>query len=361
MSDLNDVDLDVYSWVLQHRTIGVEAVAAGTGRDPDEVRVSVERLLRAQLLHRKPGDDAAAFAVAPDTAAARLAAPLEEEIRERQREISGIREDLGRFVPHYLERRQTGEALEVLENVEDVRGALNRASAQCRREVLTCQPGGGSRVPAAMQEALERDEVMLRRGISMRSLYHHTARFNGPSQAYVAAASALGAEYRTAHELFGRLIAFDRELAFIPVRDGSWGAVVIREPSTVAYLCDIFDQTWDLATPFSNAVGQGLEEVAREIHETIIRLLAAGLKDEAIARRLGMSLRTARRHIADIMEELGAGSRFQAGVAAAVRGLLDDPAGTGPRPGDGSAGADLPEGAAGPPSGEASRGGSAGP
>lgn len=99
--------------------------------------------------------------------------------------------------------------------------------------------------------------------------------------------------------------------------------MVVREPSTVAYLCNIFDQTWDLASPFSAAAGQGLEEVAREIHETIIRLLAAGLKDEAIARRLGMSLRTARRHIADIMQELGAGSRFQAGVAAAARGLLD--------------------------------------
>ncbi|MEV7673172.1 helix-turn-helix transcriptional regulator [Streptomyces sp. NPDC088752] len=326
----DDVDLDVYGWVLQHRTIEADAVAAGTGRTAQEVRLSVERLLGAQLLHRSPEDDSVAFAVAPDTAASRLAAPLEEEIRTRQREISGIREELGRFMPRYLQRRSVGEALEVLENVEDVRGALNRASDRCRLEVLTSQPGGGSRVPEAMQEALRRDEAMLRRGISIRSLYHHTARFNGPSQAYVAAASALGAQYRTAHELFGRLIAFDRELAFIPVPDGSWGAVVIREPATVAYLCDIFEQAWDHATPFSNAVGQGLEEVAREIHETIIRLLAAGLKDEAIARRLGMSLRTARRHIADIMEELGAGSRFQAGVAAATRGLLDDPGGAGP-------------------------------
>lgn len=100
------------------------------------------------------------------------------------------------------------------------------------------------------------------------------------------------------------------------------GAVVIREPSTVAYLCTIFEQTWDRAQPFADAASQGLEEVSREIHETIIQLLAAGLKDEAIARRLGMSLRTARRHIADIMEELDAASRFQAGVAAASRGLL---------------------------------------
>lgn len=342
VSDPNDVDLDVYGWVLEHRTVDVEAVAAGTGRDTNEIRLSVERLRRSQLLHVSPDEPAVAFAVAPDTAASQLVAPLEAQIRERQRAISGIREDIGRFVPHYVQRRSAGDSLEVLGGLEEVRGALNRASLACTTEMLSSQPGGGSRVPEAMQEALLRDEAMLKRGISIRTLYHHTARFNGPSQAYVEAASALGAQYRTAHELFGRLIAFDRELAFIPVSDGSWGAVVIREPSTVAYLCDIFDQTWDLASPFSNAVGQGLEEVAREIHETIIRLLAAGLKDEAIARRLGMSLRTARRHIADIMQELGAGSRFQAGVAAAARGLLDEDADVDAEPGTGAASSDTP-------------------
>ncbi|MFE5090773.1 helix-turn-helix transcriptional regulator [Streptomyces sp. NPDC056638] len=99
-----------------------------------------------------------------------------------------------------------------------------------------------------------------------------------------------------------------------------------RELFAVRYLCEIFEQTWDRATPFADAVSQGLEEVSREIHETIVRLLAAGLKDEAIARRLGMSLRTARRHIADIMEELDATSRFQAGAHAAARGLLGNTA-----------------------------------
>ncbi len=188
--------------------------------------------------------------------------------------------------------------------------------------MLTSQPGGGARVPAAMEEAISRDREMLERGVRIRTLYHHTSRFNGPSQAYVAAASALGAQYRTAHELFGRLIVFDREVAFLPVQDDSWGAVVIREPSTVSYLCEIFEQTWALATPFADAATQGLEQVSQEIHETIVKLLAAGLKDETIARRLGMSLRTARRHIADIMTQLNATSRFQAGFATGVSGLL---------------------------------------
>lgn len=136
--------------------------------------------------------------------------------------------------------------------------------------------------------------------------------------------SALGAEYRTAHELFGRLIVFDRKVAFVPERGGTWGAVVIREPSVVHYLCEVFEQAWTQAAPFSDAAADGLELVAKDIHRTIVRLLAAGLKDESIARRIGMSLRTARKHIADIMETLGAESRFQAGVLAAQQGLLDE-------------------------------------
>ena len=38
--------------------------------------------------------------------------------------------------------------------------------------------------------------------------------------------------------------------------------------------------------------------------------------------KLGLSLRTVRRRVADLMTELGADSRFQAGVEAARRGWL---------------------------------------
>ncbi|MEU9774306.1 helix-turn-helix transcriptional regulator [Streptomyces sp. NPDC047968] len=321
--ELQDSDIAVYAWVLEHGAASVDAVAARTGADAGEGAAAVGRLLRLRLLQQHPGEPATVFAVAPETAAAQLAAPIEAEILQQRQKLSGIRRELLRAAPTYDSRRSAAGAVEVLENLHLVREALALASERCCEEIIASQPGGGARVPEAMEEALVRDRAVLERGVRLRTLYHHTARFNGPSQAYVAAASALGGEYRTAHELFGRLIVFDRETAFIPVQDDSWGAVLIREPSTVAYLCEIFEQTWDRATPFTAAVGQQLETVSREIHETIVRLLAAGLKDEAIARRLGMSLRTARRHIADIMGNLGAESRFQAGVRAAVQGLLD--------------------------------------
>ncbi|MCX4409536.1 helix-turn-helix transcriptional regulator [Streptomyces sp. NBC_01764] len=320
---LHDVDLGVYAWFLEHRTVDFAAVAAAAGVDEEEARRSIGRLLAAHLLAPGTGGPDTYFALSPETASAQLAAPVEARIRSEQQRLAEVRAELDRFLPAYFQRGGQSATLQVLENVQEVRDLLNRASRHCRSEVMSAQPGGGARNPEAMEEALERDRSMLNRGIRLRTLYHHTARFNGPSQAYVSAASALGAQYRTVYDLFGRLIVFDHELAFIQAQNNEFGAVVIREASTVAYLCEIFERTWDLAKPFADAVDDGLEEVSREIHQTIIQLLAAGLKDETIARRLGMSLRTARRHIANIMQEFDAGSRFQAGVIAAERGLLD--------------------------------------
>ncbi|MEV6046162.1 sigma factor-like helix-turn-helix DNA-binding protein [Streptomyces xanthochromogenes] len=54
----------------------------------------------------------------------------------------------------------------------------------------------------------------------------------------------------------------------------------------------------------------------------MLTLLVSGLKDEAIARQLGWSVRMMRRRISRLHEELGAANRFQAGVIAARRGWI---------------------------------------
>lgn len=57
----------------------------------------------------------------------------------------------------------------------------------------------------------------------------------------------------------------------------------------------------------------------------IVRLLSEGHTDDVIARHLGLSKRTYRRRFDKLMGELGATSRFQAGVLAARRGWISDP------------------------------------
>ncbi|MGF1428602.1 LuxR C-terminal-related transcriptional regulator [Kitasatospora sp. LaBMicrA B282] len=333
-----EADLRVYAWFAARRPADpYDAVAAArdTALDPSALAASVERLRQAGLLAPSPAPAATALpdgllhpnaplhAVSPQAALSRRTAPLEAEIRERRQRVDHLHQAFDRFAPLYQPPTPTSSDFEVITSLPEVRALLNHLADRCTSDMVTCQPGGGARVPEAMAEALGRDRDLLERGVRIRTLYHHTARFNGPSQAYVAAASQLGAEYRTAHELPQRLIIMDRTTALIPTEGDADGAVVIREPSTVAYLHTVFELAWSNASPYQDATGRAMEAVARELHRTILRLLADGLKDEAIARRLGMSLRTARRHIADILEQLGVDSRFQAGVAATRAGLLD--------------------------------------
>ncbi|MER6441346.1 helix-turn-helix transcriptional regulator [Streptomyces sp. NPDC001185] len=319
---LNEREATLYRWVARNERLERDRAARELGLDREEIDAALASLTGMGLLKADSEDPARLRPVDPDLVGAVVTGRLESVIRTQQAELHHIRERFSDLRGHYMDSLSHASAdVEVVPRLEEVRAALNRASTECTEEMLTSQPGG-QRDPAVLQEALGRDTDMLARGVRMRTLYHHTARFNGPSQAYVATVSALGAEYRTVHQLFGRLIVFDRKIAFVPDQGDSWGAVVVREPSLVQYLCEVFEQTWSVAEPFSDAAVDGLELVAKDIDRTIVRLLAAGFKDETIARRTGMSLRTARKHIADIMETLGAESRFQAGALAARSGLI---------------------------------------
>jgi DNA-binding NarL/FixJ family response regulator len=54
----------------------------------------------------------------------------------------------------------------------------------------------------------------------------------------------------------------------------------------------------------------------------VLELVAAGVKDERIARTLGVATRTVRRDIADLRERLGVTSRAEIVAAAVRRGWL---------------------------------------
>jgi DNA-binding CsgD family transcriptional regulator len=96
-------------------------------------------------------------------------------------------------------------------------------------------------------------------------------------------------------------------------------AAVLVHPSVLFdSLLELYEQLWRRATPLlGNAAAA---DVSRD--NALLNLLAAGLKDEAIAQTLGLSVRTVRRDIRELCEQFGVRSRFQAGVVAKERGLI---------------------------------------
>ncbi|MFF7992037.1 LuxR C-terminal-related transcriptional regulator [Kitasatospora xanthocidica] len=295
--------------------LGDTAQAASQLAMPDhEVTRHVEDLVGLHLLRPLPGsEDGVLVPVSPEAAAAGLVTPHETRLRHQLAEAERLRGQLTSLAPLYAQDRLQQEAvtqLAVEELLDTVMALIEHWSTHCQHEVLTCQPGGG-RAQELMDKAVSRDLTILGRGVRQRTLYQHTARASAPTQEYVRRITEAGGEVRTLPQLFGKMVAFDRTIVFIPCADIPTGAVVVREPSTVAFLCQAFDNAWSLASPYA-PIHRGTA-MPDEIKDAIVKLLADGMKDEVIARRLGMSLRTCRKHIAEIMDRVGAASRFQLG------------------------------------------------
>ncbi|MCX4743968.1 helix-turn-helix transcriptional regulator [Kitasatospora sp. NBC_01287] len=124
------------------------------------------------------------------------------------------------------------------------------------------------------------------------------------------------------------ILIIDDAVALIP-SPGAVEVTVVTQPVVVRQLAQFFRAAWtrtaqsqESVAPPDGAADGAADGTEIELKHRIVQLLAEGAKDEAVARRLGISLRTCRRHIAEILDQLGASSRFQAGVRAAVLGTV---------------------------------------
>ena len=115
----------------------------------------------------------------------------------------------------------------------------------------------------------------------------------------------------------GQLIVDDLRAYLLSDTDGAAPQLhEVADPLVVAALGASFDRAWHGGLALGEARAL-LAVLDSDVRRSIVGLLADGAKDEAISRSLGLSLRTCRRHIAEIMSAITANSRFQAGVALA--------------------------------------------
>jgi len=98
-------------------------------------------------------------------------------------------------------------------------------------------------------------------------------------------------------------------------------ASVTDASDVIAAMGALFDDVWRKSVSLTGQINLG-DPVRSDFARSVLSTLHAGLTDEAAARNLGISIRTYRRYVAEIMESLGARSRFQAGVNAIARGLM---------------------------------------
>jgi hypothetical protein len=128
-----------------------------------------------------------------------------------------------------------------------------------------------------------------------------------------------GEEVRVIDDLPTRLFVISGSHAIMPEPLGfaDEPRLLVRQGALVAALTLLFELFWERSLAVTELAGNRLDHRA-----LLLRQLASGAKDEQIARTLGLSLRTVRRRVSDLLIELGVDTRFQAGAEAVRRGWL---------------------------------------
>ncbi|MEV5716996.1 LuxR C-terminal-related transcriptional regulator [Amycolatopsis mediterranei] len=304
---------------------GVTEVAEHLGWSADQVRAGLDELARLSLVRpssERPGEFRP---VPPEVGLVSLLARQEAELRRRQDELTQGRLAVAQLIDEYtgVYRQQLAD-VEQVDGIDAVRSRIEALSAECRAEIMTFAPGGAQNA-ANLRASRPLDSAVLHRGVRMRTLYQDSMTSDSPSLGYASWLVEQGAEVRTVPVLPSRMIIYDRTKAVLPLDpgDSSAGAVVVCGTGVVITLCELFERVW--VTGRSTVDGHDLDPASplTAQEQAVLRLLAQGHTDDAVARKLAVSVRTGRRITANLISRLGAKSRFQAGALAVQMGWLD--------------------------------------
>ena len=316
----------VYRCMLANPEAGIASLAGLTGLPEQKIRDSLDLLSELALIHPKNTESETPRAVSPDLGLEILLARQQAELAVHQSRVEASRAAAAELMAHYADMRLQAAAINgnILSGVEAVREQLASMTREVRDEVLCFAPSG-AHSEASLRAAQPLDEQLLGRGVKMRTVYLDSVRNSPHTQAYAEWLAQRGGEVRTVPSLPVRMIITDRECAVISANAESSGdgAVVVTGEGTLAALCALFESFWVTATPLGCAPKPDMRGLTPQESQAL-EFLYQGHTDETIAKRLGVSPRTARRIANTLMTRLGARSRFQAGAKAVQIGWLPE-------------------------------------
>ncbi len=311
----------LYRRVLRSATMGVAAHASELGWTVSETMVALQSLISTRLV-RLTGDGQV-LVEDPRLALERLIDGEEAKLESRRRTLAEARGAINQFSAE----RRLGQA-DVVNGVrrtawEVVSAAVAPGLVQhltrsthgaIRSSVLTVGTG-----PGVDPEARRATETAIAGGREYRALYPFAVLDDPEAYESMQSWAAQGQQQRMVDSPPSEFAVFGQDAVMAA---GEWGAaegdyVVIRDLMLVEAFTAVFDLAWAAALPAPDAL------TTSESDRRLLALLSRGYKDEAIARYLGWGVRTVRRRVAGLMDALGADTRFQLGVAAHQRGLLE--------------------------------------
>lgn len=298
----------VYRALLAAPRATLSEVAAASELTRARAKRALGALEAEGLVGSMPGREPRFFPAPPDIA-------MEGLIHRRREQLELARTEAARLAQEF---RATRSRVDPIDLVEVVTGedALRQRFVQLQRSaevevVLIDRP------PYAYPPGINPHELeALARGVRYRVIYDAEA-LEIPGQfEFLERHRDAGEEVRVLTDAPIKLAIADHRFGLVPVHNPApvlQGAVLVHESSLLDALMSLFEMCWERASPLTGAVSAPGEEGD---DQRLLSLLTAGLKDEAIARQMGIGVRTVRRRIAEVMHRSGARTRFQAGALA---------------------------------------------
>jgi predicted transcriptional regulator/DNA-binding CsgD family transcriptional regulator len=311
----------LYAELVESDQLSVKELAERCGVTGRHATAELSAMESLGLVFRVTGRPVRYRAAAPDVGVSAL-------IAQREKELQDARATMRRLTEVFQEAASSRRPDA---HVEVVHGSPNIARLAVRvHEQTQHQLRGFDRPPYSSEPGagypLERSRLAA--GVTYRVIYDAGA-LAVPGRMYddILPSTAMGEQARTVRELPIKMIISDDQLALIPAAVTSRSldtTFVIRKSPVLDALIALFEAEWAKATPVPGTEpapepGSGAPDAETA---ALLSMLAAGLTDASIARSLSWSMRTTQRRMRQLMKDLGATSRFQAGVAARERGWL---------------------------------------
>ncbi|MFD8886437.1 hypothetical protein ACFV0H_28570 [Streptomyces erythrochromogenes] len=218
-----------------------------------------------------------------------------------------------------LETSSTNDAsgVDFMDSMERANAALTKALHSATSHIWTAQPL--TRKEKYLAVTVERDIELVRRGIELRTIYQDSARTRRWEREYVKAVSEHGAVIRTLAGDFMRIILVDsREAMIADHRDtppNRYKAFHVTHPGMVAFICSVYQQQWDRATPWAGTFGRADEATVTNARQrAILRKMEDGKTLQQIAVALGVSVTTINGDVKELYRATDTTNHFGLGI-----------------------------------------------
>ncbi len=312
---LGQRDNDVYLALLELRRATAVDLAEHIGGSAADVRASLALLVGAGLVHQLGYAPAAYLVVAPDEALASLIQRRRGDLARMQVRVEELAQRLRSGPP------PSGSPVELVEGEDAVIASVTRLQAQARKDVLAVDAPpylGGQWNPNDFEI------TQLAGGVEYRFVYSADSLSTPLHVANMRRCVEAGEQARVLPDASMKMVIVDRHTALMPASYQNPDPAVrllVRESALIDVLVSCFEDMWARATPVLPEAA--VEKPALSARDgELLALLASGMKDRSIARALGVTERTVGRRVTELMAELGAQSRFQAGLLAARKGWI---------------------------------------